>query len=386
MRAIVSYGLGLCLACASLASESPLAAHPDHNEGNVLPWQHATPWPDRIIVTIDGDPATTLSVNWRTDQSVAETRAEIALALPDARFDTEARSLMAETQALDLAQASGRGHPFNKGVNEGLPTTHHHSVRFEGLEPDTLYAYRVQGAEGKWSEWFQTRTAASEGPIKFIYLGDAQNNLGSHWPRVIREAFRTAPDARFVLHAGDMVNRGSRDLEWANWFKAGGFIHGMIPIIGVTGNHEYDDFGMTDQEKEDLLSILWRPQFRFTPEPDLSAKLQETVYSVRYASDLEVFVLNSNIKDMSEQAEWLDAELASSDARWRVVTMHHPIFSSGRGRDNEERRALLLPILLKHKVDLVLQGHDHTYARVRSQPAQRRLRHPRARLRQANRV
>ena len=363
MRTYLKLAAGLFLISGTLLPSAPLLAHPGDHDESTLPWQHATAWPDRIIVTIDGDPATTLSVNWRTDKTVTTTRAEIALARPDARFDKEARSLDAETQALDLSIAAGRGHPYNAGVNEGLPTTHHHSVKFEGIEPDTLYAYRVQGGDGKWSEWFQTRTAARKGPIKFVYLGDAQNNLGSHWPRVIREAFRTAPDARFVLHAGDMVNRGSRDLEWANWFKAGGFIHGMIPVIGVAGNHEYDDFGITDQDKEDLLSILWRPQFRFTPQPDLSAKLQETVYSVRYGDDLEVFVLNSNIKDMSEQADWLDAKLTSNTARWRVVTMHHPIFSSGRGRDNEGRRELLLPVLLKHKVDLVLQGHDHTYAR-----------------------
>ena len=358
IRSSLIFALGL-----GLSALGPLAAHPGEHDENVLPWQHATPWPDRIIVTIDGDPATTLSVNWRTDDSVAQTRAEIALARPDSRFDLEARSLEAETQALDLTTASGRGHAYNKGVNQGLPVTHHHSVRFDGLEPDTLYAYRVQGADGKWSEWLQTRTAARSGPITFIYLGDAQNNLGSHWPRVLREAFRTAPDARFVLHAGDMVNRASRDLEWANWFKAGGFIHGMIPIIGVTGNHEYDDFGIKEEQAEDLLSILWRPQFRFTPEPTLSDRLQETVYTVRYGDDLEVFVLNSNIKDMSEQAEWLDAKLEASTARWRVVTMHHPIFSSGRGRDNPSRRDRLLPIFLKHKVDLALQGHDHTYAR-----------------------
>lgn len=353
-----SFGLGL-----ALIGPAPLSAHPGQPNEDHLPWQLATPWPDRIIVTVDGDPATTLTVNWRTDESVTQTQAELALALPDARFDQNARAQMADTEALDLSIAKGRGLNGNRNPNAGLAPTHHHSVRFEGLEPDTLYAYRVQGAEGKWSEWFQTRTAAREGPIRFVYLGDAQNNLGSHWPRVIREAFRSAPDARFILHAGDMVNRASRDLEWSNWFKAGGFIHGMIPIIGVAGNHEYDDYGITNPQGIDLLSILWRPQFRFPQEPGLSTKLQETVYTVKYSSDLEVFVLNTNIKDMSEQAEWLDTKLGESTARWRIVTMHHPIFSSGRGRDNPDRRELLLPIFLKHKVDLALQGHDHTYAR-----------------------
>ncbi|MDJ0979059.1 MAG: FN3 domain-containing metallophosphoesterase family protein [Erythrobacter sp.] len=360
MRRSLAISLGLTLANLSL---SPVHAHPDGHNDAVLPWQEATSWPDRIVATIDGDPATTLAVTWRTDRSVSETSAQIALARPDARFDREALSVPAQTEALDLSVIKGKGFTFEVSDNTGLPKTHHHSVRFDGLEPDTLYAYRVQGADGMWSEWFQTRTAPRDGPIRFIYLGDAQNNLDSHWPRVIREAFRTAPDARFILHAGDLVNRGSRDLEWANWFKAGGFIHGMIPAIGVTGNHEYDDFELSNEEEVELLSILWRPQFRFPVETGLSPELHETVYSIRYAPDLEIFVLNTNIEDMSEQAVWLDAKLAASDARWRVVTMHHPIFSSGRGRDNPESRARLLPILLKHEVDLVLQGHDHTYAR-----------------------
>ncbi len=338
-------------------------AHPGKPATTQVPWQEASGWPDRIVATIEDDPATSISVSWRTDASVMSTRAQIALARGDARFDQENVSVDAQTERLDLTMVSVGGLSFEVSHNQGLPQTHHHSVRFDGLKPDTLYGYRVQGAEGQWSEWFQTRTAPLSGPVRFIYFGDAQNGLSSHWPRVIRAAFQKAPDARFILHAGDLVNRGSRDLEWAHWFRAGGFIHGMIPAIAVTGNHEYDDYELTAEEEVEPLSILWRPQFRLPVEEDLSEELHETVYSIRYSPDLEVFVLNTNIDDLSEQAQWLDARLSASDARWRVVSMHHPVFSSGRGRDSAGRRAVLLPILLKHEVDLVLQGHDHTYAR-----------------------
>lgn len=51
---------------------------------------------------------------------------------------------------------------------------------------------------------------------------------------------------------------------------------------------------------------------------------------------------------MSEQAAWLDQELVQSDARWRIGTMHHPIYSSRPDRDNPEKRQVLLPVLLKH--------------------------------------
>jgi 3',5'-cyclic AMP phosphodiesterase CpdA len=112
-----------------------------------------------------------------------------------------------------------------------------------------------------------------------------------------------------------------------------------------------------------MLSHLWRPQFRLPVEQELSPVLHETVYEVRYSADLSVFVLDTNMPDMAEQARWLDERLAASDARWQVVSMHHPVFSSGRDRDNPRVRDLILPVLLRHGVDLVLQGHDHTYAR-----------------------
>lgn len=236
-------------------------------------------------------------------------------------------------------------------------------MRFDGLTPDTLYAYRVMGADNKWSEWFQTRTAPEAGPFRFIYMGDAQNGILSHWSRTIRQAFKTAPDARFMLHAGDLVNRASRDFEWAEWFKAGSFLHAMIPAVPVTGNHEYENIGLTEADRARALSFLWRPQFRLPVEADLPEALHETVYALRYTADFHMFALDTNQPDITVQAEWLDKQLAASKARWRVVTMHHPVFSSAQGRDNVQVREKLLPIMLKHKVDLVLQGHDHTYAR-----------------------
>lgn len=47
------------------------------------------------------------------------------------------------------------------------------------------------------------------------------------------------------------------------------------------------------------------------------------------------------------------------------MTLHHPIYSSAKNRDNVEIRDNWQPIFDKYKVDIVLQGHDHTYARSR---------------------
>lgn len=315
------------------------------------------------MATFEGDPSQSLAVTWRTAANVTATRAEITLATPDARIDLTGRSVAAQTQRVDLDTVVLGGKPTTYAPNDTLPAVAYHSVRFDNLKPDTLYAYRVQGVDGHWSEWFQTRTAPKSGRIRFIYMGDAQNGVLSLWSRTIRAAFQAAPDARFMLHAGDLVNRGSRDVEWADWFKAGSFIHAMIPAIPVAGNHEYDMTDPADATRRRVLSHLWRPQFRLPVEADLPEALHETAYVVRYSADLHVFVLDTNQRDLAPQAAWLDARLKASSARWKVVTMHHPVFSSGSDRDSPANREILLPVLTRNAVDLVLQGHDHTYAR-----------------------
>lgn len=337
-----------------------LLAHPP---ASMPPWQQATRWPDRIVVTLPADPATSFAATWRTDASVTETIAQIVRATDDARFDLGARTERARTERLDLEGLELGGERFLAFWNTGLGPVHYHSVVFDGLEPDTVYAYRVRGDRGAWSEWFHVRTAAPSGPVKFVYVGDAQNGVHSHWARLIRSAFATAPDADFILHAGDLVNRASRDFEWAEWFEAVGFIHGMVPALPVAGNHEYERLGVGEKTTDRLLSILWRPQFTLPVDSSLPAELHEAVYELRYSEDVHLFVLSTQSTELVRQALWLDAALDRSDARWKIVSMHHPVFSSGRGRDSVARRLALLPVLTRHAVDLVLQGHDHTYAR-----------------------
>lgn len=43
--------------------------------------------------------------------------------------------------------------------------------------------------------------------------------------------------------------------------------------------------------------------------------------------------------------------------------MHYPFFSKAKGRNNKKLRESLLLFINKYGLDLVLQGHEHTYAR-----------------------
>ncbi|MEM9897928.1 MAG: metallophosphoesterase family protein [Pseudomonadota bacterium] len=350
------------LTVAGIASGSTHDSKSGTNHGQP-PWQEASGWPDRVVVTLPKQPQSSFAVTWRTDASVVSTVAEIVEARDDARFDLGAERMAAKTEALDVSNREVFEGKAPLEFNQGIPIAHFHSVTFDNLKPDTVYAYRVQGADGLWSEWFQTRTAADSGTVSFIYVGDAQNALRSHWSRLIRAGFQEAPKADFILHAGDLVNRASRDLEWAEWFDATGFIHGMIPAVPLAGNHEYEYLPMPETAQDRLLSIMWRPQFTLPEEPTLHPDLQEVVYDLRYSEDIHIFALSTQSLRIEEQAAWLDRELGASNAKWKILTMHHPIFSSGADRDSPNLRRQLLPIINKHSVDLVLQGHDHTYGR-----------------------
>ena len=300
--------------------------------------------PDRIGLTWETDPATSQAITWRTTAAVVEGTVEIAPADASPRFVENAESHMAETTRVETASGPA----------------HYHSVNLVGLRPGTRYAYRV-GSGVVWSEWFHFRTAHDgPEPFSFIYFGDAQNNILSLWSRTLRSAHADAPRAAFMIHAGDLVNRADRDVEWGEWFEAGDWIPATVPSIPTPGNHEYSK----DATGTRSLSVLWRPHFRLPPG-DIEG-LEETVYALDYQG-LRIISLNSNER-LEEQARWLDRTLDSRPGRWTVVTFHHPVFSTKGGRDNADLRNLWKPLFDRHQVDLVLTGHDHTYGRGRNLP------------------
>jgi hypothetical protein len=315
----------------------------DHTHGvrRVLPAEmyEPTPLPDRILLTWSGDPRTTQSVTWRTSTDVAHGRAELAVATAGPDFPKDAKPFAASTVALKT----------------DLNTAHFHSLTFTDLSPGTMYAYRV-GDGTNWSEWFHFSTARAEPePFSFIYFGDAQNEIRSLWSRVIRQAYSDAPKAKFLLHAGDLVDVAQSDADWGEWFGAGQWLNAMIPNVPVVGNHEQSKAS----DGTIRLTHHWRPQFTL-PEHGPQG-LEEACYTFTY-QNARFVILDSNTK-LDEQAAWLDGVLGKNTHPWIICSFHHPLFSTSQERDNPLVRAAWKPILDKYNVDLVLQGHDHSYGR-----------------------
>jgi hypothetical protein len=307
--------------------------------------------PDRIVLTAGADPSREMAVAFRTDTAQASAEAQIALAVDGPTLEREATLVAGTTRAID--SANGRAN--------------YHQVRFTGLMPDRVYAYRVKGAAG-WTEWFQFRTAA-EGfrPFRFLYLGDTQNGILTYASRVIRQGFQQGQIA-LTVHAGDLAAQRDdldHDDEWGEWTQAGGYNYSQTPQLPATGNHEYVDTLKPDGSESRKLGPYWPLQFALPAngvEP-----VKATTYFVDYQG-MRFIILDGtaalDLGALDAQTKWLDATLAASRAKWNVVLFHQPIFTCARPNDTEELKAAWKPIFEARKVDLVLQGHDHCYSRL----------------------
>ncbi|WP_226789751.1 purple acid phosphatase family protein [Flagellimonas hadalis] len=317
-----------------------------------LEWRKPTDHPDRIVLSYGEDPATSASVTWRTTSEIDTAYAEIAIATAAPKFWRNAKTIKAITTRFDAL-----------GIDGAEVLSNHHSVWFTDLKSDTTYAYRV-GDGKRWSEWIQFKTAPKESKDKFsfLYVGDTQNFILELWSRLIRESYKKAPDAKFIVHAGDLVNNAHNEQQWQEWFDAGGWIHASIGAFPIPGNHEYQNLGPEASERS--LSVQWKHQFTL-PENGPEG-LEETAYYMDY-QNMRIIGLNSNV-DHGKQAKWVEKLLSETDKDWIIVTFHHPLFSASDGRDNKEWREVMKPIFDTYGVDLVLQGHDHSYARGRVSP------------------
>ena len=349
----------LLSACATLAPVDPAAAgeavtrEPEPNTqvpAGAMRYA-ADGFPDRIVASPAEDAARGFAVAWRTDASVEAPLLEIVLAGDSPDMGTP-RRIAASTRTL--------------GTENGV--AHHHRVDVDGLRPDTLYAYRVQGNR-TWSAWMQLRTAGPAGAaLELLYFGDTQNKNLSLTSRVVRESMRHAPGARLVLYAGDLVSGGDGedDNEWGEWFDATGVLSGSSMTAPAPGNHEYfEEFEDTPRERR-VLGAHWPVQFALPANGIQDGAGAATTYWFDYQG-VRIAVLDGtsalDLGTARAQAAWLDGVLSANPNRWSIVLVHQPFYSPRDDRDNVALKQHLLPVLERHRVDLVLQGHDHTYGR-----------------------
>ncbi|WP_339223571.1 S-layer homology domain-containing protein [Paenibacillus sp. FSL H8-0332] len=233
-----------------------------------------------------------------------------------------------------------------------------HNALVTGLEPGTGYHYRV-GYEGHWSNWsnYKTVEAAPDKPVSFVFVTDSHtkgDNGQETYQQLIKNAFTNYPDTQFVMHGGDMVDDGAVLNEWNQFWQASSIYTSSVPSAYAMGNHDVKGGG-----KYIFAKGLGLPN----NGPELQ---KEYAYSFD-SGDVHFVVLNSEADEvtMGKQAEWLREDLLTSNKKWKIVMFHKPAYHTEDGRGNliEYTQTYFAPILEELKVDLVLEGHDHVYAR-----------------------
>lgn len=293
--------------------------------------------PDIIRLTWSGNPRVSQAVQWRTGPDAL---AGVVQCRPKDQTEGAAMEVIAEKVVVE------------DPLIENDPVNLHFSAVLTDLTPGVLYTYRVGDPEKDiWSEWYEFTTAPSGEPsFSFIYLGDAQTQF-EPWGRLLRHAMEHRPEAAFVVIAGDLVNRGNDRDDWDDFLNAARGVFDRVPLVPAIGNHECSK-GADPRLYLDLLTL---------PENGPETIPPERAYSLRYSNALFV-VLDSNLPPQDQRA-WLERELSETDAAWKFVIFHHPVYSSKPNRDNPEIRAHWSDLFDKYHVDMALQGHDHAYLR-----------------------
>ena len=298
--------------------------------------------PERVLLSPAADPATSQHVTWRTEDLDEGAHLEL---IP-------VRG--ASSTALLPAEPTGR-----------TADRQYYRVTLTDLTPDTEYRYRVVPGEGAAGRWRSFTTADTDAvPVDFLYFGDVQNDISAGAAPVVRAALAAEPDAELAVHAGDLIDHAENDSQWGEWYDAfGPEGTGGINHLATPGNHEYSS---------NALSGHWKLQFPGAGNgPEEGVDLNETVHHTDYQG-VRFIGLNSNYRDadvddvdawLRSQTEWLVQVLEDNPNEWTVVTFHHPLFSNSPGRDNEPLRRAWSEVLEEYDVDLVLQGHDHSYSR-----------------------
>ncbi|MEA2697933.1 MAG: tartrate-resistant acid phosphatase type 5 [Myxococcales bacterium] len=163
----------------------------------------------------------------------------------------------------------------------------------------------------------------------------------------------------FILTTGDNnYPQGAAETIDAN---IGAAYHDFIaPYLGRFGcggdrNRFFPSLGNHDWVAEDA-----RPYLEYFQLPG-NERYYDSVWG-----DIHFFAIDSDAHEpdgtdvASAQARWLQQRLAASTARWQVVYMHHPPYSSGPHGPSPQMR---WPFK-EWGADLVLAGHDHIYERL----------------------
>lgn len=142
---------------------------------------------------------------------------------------------------------------------------------------------------------------------------------------------------------------------------------GEIQKIGAVFEKPYQpllDAGVKFQAclgNHDIATDNGNPQVKYA-----GFNMSGRYYTFRRDS-VQFFALDTNYNaDWKTQIPWLEKELSNSDAPWKIVFGHHPVYSAGLHGSSKKLKQILTPLFEKYNVRLYINGHDHNYERTKA--------------------
>lgn len=268
----------------------------------------------------------TVVVNWKTDRAYTG-----GLNYERADFYLENKELRGSAQEQD---------------GGGL----FHHVKLDGLKPGLEYVYRIGKDSGEEGVNYFGSPKDEASDFSFFVYGDTRTCPRRH--RLVASEMALDPfDPSFVIHTGDLVESPVSN-NWSDFFWAIEPFSKSTPLVPSLGNHERNDDNYYDA-------------FELPPGGGDYGK-QWYTFTHRQA---KFIVLDSNADQMGlsnfmKEREWLVEELKSNTKPVTVVIFHHPIYSSEYPEGVDSGLADSWGTLFeKHGVDLVFNGHVHSYER-----------------------
>jgi 3',5'-cyclic AMP phosphodiesterase CpdA len=217
---------------------------------------------------------------------------------------------------------------------------------------------------------FLVPVAAQNKPFPFAVVGDTGCDCAGQEvvSKQMYEWYKKKPFG-MVLMLGDNVygdgsffggkGGGHPDLfieHFDEYFKP--LLDNGVKFFATLGNHDMEADGgrsmIADKKRFHMIGNLGF--YSFEPEEEQGLITFYAVNSV------------TMVKGLTDkgQIQWLTEALAKDRSTWKVVFMHHPIYTAvGGHRIDEGLLAALEPVLVKGGVQLVLSGHNHYYARTK---------------------
>jgi hypothetical protein len=279
---------------------------------------------------------------------------------------------------------------------------HNWTATLEELHLGRKYFYRVRDGAHTLAEGYFTTRQPRGGKIRFVAFGD--NSYGDISDRAIAyHAYVQHPD--FVMNCGDNVYDSGTDNEYQRFFfpvynsdvahvRQGAPLLRSVPFYTVIANHDVQDKDANGHEiadfkkNPDALAFytamhlpLNGPVLPTYPTPIMGPAEAVTAFrtaaGARYPrmanysfdyGDAHVLCLDSNRyidPNDGPLQDWIAQDLSATDARWKFVVFHHPPFNVGDEHYKVQHMRVLSPLFERHRVDIVMSGHEHTYQRPR---------------------